>query len=462
MKVRGMKGDLRFTNRTLMLLVFLFTVLSAVCQKPRLLVTTDIGGDPDDQQSMIRLMVFSNEFEIEGFIASASGTPGELKEEVIKPYLIQEIVDAYGMVEINLKLHHPDFPSVAHLRSLIKNGNPQRGWENVGEGHDTEGSEWIIKCVDKADLRPLNIAIWGGQTDLAQALWKVKSTRSTDAYSAFISKIRIYDIADQDGIFRRIIENFPGLFYILNKAPEGKDRRNAVFRGMYLGGDESLTSMAWFREHVLEGHGPLGAKYPVKTWTDPNPHGLMKEGDTPSWFYFLKNGLNCPEHPGFGGWGGRFLKNEQGYFSDAMDSVNNERNARATVYRWREDFQSEFAARMDWCVNDFSNANHAPELAVNRHVLEEPMVIHAKPGRKIRLDASGSTDPDGDELQFEWLVYPEAGGCYNELHLGENGPKINFRMPELNPGVSVHLILRVTDSGNPKLTSYQRIILKNR
>jgi uncharacterized membrane protein len=44
--------------------------------KPRLIVLTDIGGDPDDQQSMVRLMVYANEFDIEGLIASASGTPG--------------------------------------------------------------------------------------------------------------------------------------------------------------------------------------------------------------------------------------------------------------------------------------------------------------------------------------------------------------------------------------------------
>jgi hypothetical protein len=458
----GMNGKSRLTNRTFILVFFLLSVLSVLGQKPRLLVTTDIGGDPDDQQSMVRLMVFSNEFEIEGLIASASGTPGELKEEVIKPQLIEEIVDAYRMVENNLKLHSPDFPSAAHLMSVIKKGNPLRGWENVGEGYDTEGSEWIIHCVDKPDTLPLNISIWGGQTDLAQALWKVKNTRTARQYEAFITKIRIYDIMDQDGIFTQILESFPGLFYILNKASEGQDRRNAAFRGMYLGGNEDLTSLNWITENVLKSHGPLGELYPVKTWTAPNPHGVMKEGDTPSWFYFLKNGLHCPEHPGYGGWGGRFIKNEHGYFSDAADSVNDEKNARATVYRWRDDFQREFAARMDWCVNNYSDANHAPVVAVNRHFLKEPLVIRARPGRKIRLDASASTDPDGDKLEFEWLVYHEAGGFEQELNVEGKGPKFTLRMPELKPGIHVHLILRVTDNGNPCLTGYKRIILLNR
>jgi hypothetical protein len=444
--------------------VILFFSEEAKPQKnhlPRLLVTTDIGGDPDDQQSMIRLMVYSNGFEIEGLIASASGTPGELKEEVIKPHLIEEIVDAYAKVEDNLRLHSAGFPPAAHLKSVIKKGNPHRGWDNIGEGHDTEGSEWIIQCVDKPDSRPLNIAIWGGQTDLAQALWKIKNTRTTRQYEEFVSKIRIYDIMDQDGIFSKIWETFPGLFYILNKAPGGEDKRNAVFRGMYLGGNEDLTSMEWFKENVLENHGPLGNLYPTKTWTAPNPHGLMKEGDTPSWFFFLKNGLNCPEHPDCGGWGGRFYKTEDGFYTDAYDSFNNETNARLTVSRWREDFQREFAARMDWCIKNLEKANHSPEVVVNGHKEKEPLLIRRKAGQKVKLDASYSTDPDGDALMFEWKIYPEAGSFPGDLKLKSEGESLELKMPRFNENSAVHIILRVTDDGIPELTSYKRVILMN-
>src|SRR3954468_5729544 len=115
--------------------------------KPRLLVLTDIGGDPDDQQSMIRLMAYANEFEIEGLLASATGTPGEVKEEVTRPELIRAIVEAYGKVRPNLLLHRPDYPPAGWLLERIKSGNPRRGVKNLGAGCDTEGSRWIARIV---------------------------------------------------------------------------------------------------------------------------------------------------------------------------------------------------------------------------------------------------------------------------------------------------------------------------
>ena len=91
-------------KRALGFLLCVALPLSAA-ERPRLAVLTDIGGDPDDQQSMIRLMVYANEFEIEGLIASAAGTPGELKEAVTRPDSIRQIVDAYGQVRPNLIKH---------------------------------------------------------------------------------------------------------------------------------------------------------------------------------------------------------------------------------------------------------------------------------------------------------------------------------------------------------------------
>lgn len=317
-------------------------------RRPRLAILTDIGGDPDDQQSMIRLMVYSNEFELEALIASASGTPGELKEATTRPDLILEIINAYGRVLPNLQRHADGWPTAAELRSRVSSGNPNRGLKFIGEGHDTDGSRELIRLVDAgASERPLNLAIWGGQTDLAQALFRVKEQRGLKGLGVFVSKLRVYDIADQDGIAEWMRREFPGLNYILNKAPVGIDKRRAVFRGMYLTGDESLTSRAWIEESV-RSKGPLGALYPTKTWTAPNNHSCLKEGDTPSWFFFLPLGGNDPNDPTKPGWGGRFRKTRDGWYRDA--AISKDFDPRTTVSKFRPAFQADFAKRMRWCV----------------------------------------------------------------------------------------------------------------
>jgi len=320
---------------------------SLAAERPRLAVLTDIGGDPDDQQSLIRLMVHANEFEIEALIASASGTPGELDKAVTKPELIREIVNAYGKVRPNLQRHAEGWPTRDALLARIKSGNPQRGRDHIGAEHDTPGSRFLVELVDAGNAeRPLNVTIWGGQTDLAQALWRVRHERDEAGYREFVAKLRVYDIMDQDGIADWIRAEFPGLFYILNKAPEGADKRRATFRGMYLTGDESLTSRAWIDDHV-RSKGPLGQLYPTSTWTAPNPHGCLKEGDTPSWFFFLPMGGNDPQDPTEPGWGGRFRAGEGGWWYDLP--LDGEIDPRETVSRWRPEFQAEFARRMDWC-----------------------------------------------------------------------------------------------------------------
>jgi hypothetical protein len=229
----------------------------------------------------------------------------------------------------------------------IKSGNPHRGRRNIGDGHDTEASRWLIERIDAGTLeRPLNIAIWGGQTDLAQALWRVRHDREASGLARFVQRFRVYDIGDQDGIAEWMQIEFPGMFYILSKAPAGGDRRRGTYRGMYLGGDESLTSREWIEQHVRRT-GPLGALYPLKTWTDPNPHGCLKEGDTPSWFFFLPLGGNDPRDPSKPGWGGQYRKASDGWYRDLPAD---DADPRETVSRWRPDFQSDFARRMSWCL----------------------------------------------------------------------------------------------------------------
>ncbi len=424
----------------------------AFAEKPRLLVLTDIGGDPDDTQSLVRLLVHSDTMDIEGLIASAAGIPGELKERVTKPEIIREVISAYGKIRPNLVKHSAGFPEAEHLLTLVKSGSIHRGPNAIGDGNNSEGSAWIIAAVDKPDPRPLHISIWGGQTDLAQALWKVRKDRTEKELAAFLSKIRIYDIADQDGVQPWIFKNFPDLFYVLNKAQKGKGSRTDVFRGMYLTGDASLTTLQWLEENIRQNHGPLGALYPPKTHTDPSPHRALKEGDTPSWFWIFQNGLSDPAHPEWDSWGGRFTSDDGNLFRDPIGGTD----ARETVSRWRPAFQNEFAARLDWCATpDFKQANHPPTAVLNGDKTTAILQLKSTPGQDLTLTAQGSTDPDGNELEARWILFPEAGGISASSidWITEDSIDISYVHTRL------HAILALTDSGNPPLTRYRRAVI---
>ncbi|MGE3316035.1 MAG: nucleoside hydrolase-like domain-containing protein [Planctomycetaceae bacterium] len=437
-------------------------------ERPRLLVLTDIGGDPDDQQSLIRLMLYSNEFEIEGLIASAAGTPGELKEAKTRPDLIRQIVNAYGEVRPNLAKHLDGYPPVDALRSVIKSGNAERGLKRIGEEHDTEGSRWIIETADRVDPRPLNITIWGGQTDLAQALWRVRQDRGDDGLRKFLAQLRVFDIDDQDRLQPWIFENFPSLFYVLSKSAPKRDKREGAYRGMYLGGDESTTSREWLNQHVRRDHGPLGALYPARTWTDPNPHGALKEGDTPSWFFFRPIGLNDPAHPEWGGLGGRFRNEKNGLWRDVADKMPTEDgkqqklDPRASVWRWRTYFQNDFQARLDWCVKNVDEANHAPTIQIDGRDTIRPIERTAKAGLPVSITAHAS-DRDGNHVSYRWWIYRDAGTFDGEIPLqNERKDSITIEIPQVAAGKSIHVVLEATDDGSPPLTSIARVVLNGK
>ena len=341
--------------------------------------------------------------------------------------------------------------------------------KSVGEDHDTEGSNWIVSVVDRADTRPVNVAIWGGATELAQALWHLRNERGAPELKRFLAKLRVYSIGHQDDSGALIVENFPDLFFVLaaadpsdvsGKPQKGPDRRLSLYRGMYLGGDESLTSGDWIDTNVRTNHGPLGELYPPKTWTTPNPYGALKEGDTPSWFYFLALGLSDADHPDWGGLGRTLSRVPAPFLNDAADTVNGVTDARASVWRWRTAYQNDFAARMDWCAqSDRTKANHPPQATLNGHPSRRIMFLRTKPGEHISLNASGSSDPDGNNLRYRWYVYREAGTYRGVVRLKGETTENDLVAPEVTGKATIHVILEVTDDGRPALTSYRRIVL---
>jgi hypothetical protein len=228
---------------------------------------------------------------------------------------------------------------------------------------------------------------------------------------------------------------------------------------MYLGGDESLVSRDWIETRIRQGHGPLGALYPTRTWTAPNPHSAIKEGDTPSWFFFLPNGLGDPEHPDWGGWGGRFRMEPPGFWRDVPDTVGGETHVRATVWRWRPAFQADFEARLDWCVKPRAEANHAPRAVLNGDDSRAVLRLEAGDGAAVTLDAAGSKDSDGDELSYRWRIYGEASTVQAELGSMDGLKTRLTRTPGAGAG-AVHVILEVTDDGMPRLTAHRRAVVE--
>lgn len=468
----------------------LIVAASAQAQsKPRLLITTDIGGDPDDQQSMRRLMLYANEFQLVGLIASAAGTSNELGDATPRPDLIHAIIDDYALVRPHLVKHASGYPEAALLHGLVKVGTKDRGVVNLGTGRSTEASNHIIAQVD-ASPSLLYVSIWGGAHELAQALHDVRATRTASQLQAFLAKLRVYAIADQDGTSPQgtgqwIKQNFPNLRYV-EAGPAGSIGFTSLFRGMYqndsIGGSGlptvqlvetavvPLNQLDWVNSHIRGGHGPLGAGYPIVTQNPTSTRNTsgVKEGDTPSWFYVLPNGLQDPEQPTWGGWGGRFKPNGGQQFVDAEDthwsSAGNADFAtrqKWTVARWREAYQNDFAARMDWSnTSVYDNANHPPVAAFNQDTSKQIIHLSAVSGSTVSLSALGSSDPDGDTLSYQWFQYQEADTYSGGVSLsGGTSRDASFTAPGVTAPATVHVILMVRDNGSPRLTSYRRIVV---
>ncbi len=341
----------------------------------------------------------------------------------------------------------------------------------------------------------MNVAIWGGARDLAQALCDVRANRSVTELGTFIRKLRVYAIGDQDG-YNALMDgksvdlpgtglwiktNFPDLRYIETNPPK-INRYSALFRGMYQNdskggpypinrlvkpGDEILNNEDWLNQNVLKHHGPLGAAYPVvgqNPGSEFNTKGV-KEGDTPSWFYFLPIGLNDPEFPTWGGWGGRFELDAHNHFIDSQDKhwsgeADEATRRKWTVARWRTAYQNDFAARMDWCVDEFGEANHPPVLTINDHDSIGPVRIQAEPGETIRLNAS-VFDQDGDDVISHWWIYADVTGVLvSDIKLRRIPPySTEITVTSQAAGKQYHVIAEATDKGVPALSGYRRIII---
>ena len=138
--------------------------------KPRLIVLTDLSNEPDDEESLVRLLVYADQFDIEGLVATTSNW---LKTNP-REDLIRRDLDAYEQVRTNLIKHSPGFPTAAELRAVTRMGLTGFGMAFVCAEKSSGGSRRLVEAVDRADDRTVWVSVWGGPNTLAHALWDVR------------------------------------------------------------------------------------------------------------------------------------------------------------------------------------------------------------------------------------------------------------------------------------------------
>jgi len=455
--------------------IFILMVLLAspvyAQEKARVLVITDISNEPDDEESLVRFLVYANEYDVEGLIASTSTWLKNGPRED----LIRRDLAAYAEVRTNLLKHAPGYPAAEQLLAVTQTGQTGYGMAFVGGGKSTGGSQLLIAAADKADSRPLWISIWSGANTLAQALTDVRATRSAADLKKFVAKLRVYSISDQDDAGAWIRREFPDLFYIVSPSnQDGKEYWRATWTGIsgdrwYRNGPRHKFEMVdnpWLTDHVIKNHGPLGALYP--------PLKYIMEGDTPSFLGLINNGLGWAGSPSYGGWGGRYVfykpsgetRKIWSNNDDSRDTVTSDNGQtvtsdQATIWRWREQYQNDFAARMNWCVaTDYTNANHNPIAVLNGDRTKNVLTLSATNGAAVTLSAEGTSDPDGNAVSAKWWIYNEAGNAWGATLTAAEGLKTEVSLPQLKRAEQFHVILQVQDNGQPPLTAYRRAIIE--
>lgn len=456
--------------------------------KTRVIVTSD--GEIDDECSLVRFLLYANEWNVEGLITSSSQYHWQGHKWAGDDWM-DRFLDAYADVYPNLVKHDKTYPSPEYLKSITFLGNV------AAEGEMeliTAGSQHIVKVLlDQTNTNPVWVQAWGGTNTLARAL-KTIEEEHPEKMEQVAAKLRFFFIWEQDGTYQSYIrphwgkyniptiicDQFWALAYQWDKImPEDK---LPYFRS------------EWMNANILENHGPLCSLYEAYKGAgdnegfragDPKKQGdFRSEGDSPAFIYTIPTGLRSMESPDYGGWGGRYVKVRENTWLDPVPEPDysypegrwftgsgwgrqymknkypqNPELMNAyfnPITRWADALQNDFAARADWCVKSYREANHAPVVK-----LDNAMDITAKPGSKIKLSAKGTTDPDGDQLSYSWYQYEDAGSYSGSVNISNPTKQSSTLTVPANAkqGESIHIICEVKDNGTPQLTRYQRVII---
>lgn len=433
-----------------LLFVAAFPLFAQQTEKPRVIVTTD--GEIDDRFSMIRFLMYANEFEVEGIVHSSSKFHWKGNEQV-EGHLWNDVswmdhyLDVYAQVLPNLLVHSPEYPSADYLRKRVHVGNIELAGEMEEE---TDGSNHIVEVLLDSDPSPIWLQAWGGSNTIARAL-KTIEEKYPDKKDEVAKKARLFLILLQDTTYESYIKpHWPELTTMLSTAfPSiGYPWKKRVPEDL-----QKYYAASWMDEHVLVNHGPLMDIYRESLHKARQSSAFISEGDSPAFMHEIYTGLRSTEDPEWGGWGGRFV-----YENGTWVSAEDDGNIFKSIYRWIPAYQNDWAARADWCVSAaFEQANHPPKVSLD---CDEKLLESA--GSQITISAAASLDPDGDALNYKWWVYKEVGTYSNAVKLqATHDDQLSFELPkDMNSGETIHLICEVSDDGAPSLTRYKRVIIE--
>jgi len=458
--------------------------------------------EQDDLASLIRYLLYTNDVDTQGIVYTSSryhwagdgkGTafflPGR---EYTTPQtswrwtgtrtVQDQVLTAYAKVYPNLRHQDPAYPSPAALRSRVKVGNI------VFEGemsHDTPGSNLIRDLLLDHDPRPLYLQAWGGTNTIARALRSIQ-----DRYAGTPRWHRIQDAVSRKAVI--LASGFQDETYASFIAPNWPHLRVEQLSAGYatwgyncnrgrgnvrgLPADRIYFSGAWIRRNIQIG--PYGSLYrswldgqampgdPLDIFGDPDlapggwckplgPYDFLSEGDNVAFNPLLNTGIQAPENPSLGGWGGRATQTSAS--PDLWTMVPTEKDpsgvdvANYTTLRWAAAAQNDFAARIRWTLTpSYRAADHAPTVRIAGP-------SRARPGTDVRLTARTS-DPDHDRVTTSWWVYREEGTYPGTVAVSDRG--VVSVPADARPGQTISVILQGTDDGEFPLTRYHRLIIR--
>lgn len=352
--------------------------------KPRIVITCD--PELDDNNSLIRFLLYSSDVQVEGLIYASSGfhwkgdgkgtkwfvpgreyarfgldtCPCESWRWAKDEHFIDDAVDAYAKVYSNLKIHNADYPSPDVLRSKIRDGNIEFDGDI---SKNSPGSDLIKSLMLDDKPGKLFITAWGGQSTIARALKSIQeqyeyTTQWEEIKKKIARKVVLLPSGDQDDTYAKYIKpNWPDIEY-----REFKDGPNYSYGAQLRAKPEDsvFLTAAWMKENISD-RGPLGSLYRVwgdgkqmvkgdkmdyfgmagytdeqlrkmgyVVWMSVQEKGSwLGEGDDFTFMNMLGNGLRAYEAGFYGGWGGREMLSRKESFSFTMSDTSQKAMAAA-------------------------------------------------------------------------------------------------------------------------------------